>query len=394
MTSRVLIIDDDAHLLSSFRRQLSGYFDLEIAQGGRQGIDTVIAAQQDRKPFAVVVSDMRMPELDGIETLVRIKEIAPDTIRMMLTGNADQQTAIDAVNLGQIFHFYNKPVSPEYLANGIRTGIEQYRLVTAERELLEKTLSGSISLLCDVMSLNDPAAARISARLHDYVRRLTIEFNMPQRWVLEIAARLAPLGKAMIPMEIQAKLRSGARLDEVERSVVDQSPETARHLIANIPRLAKVAEIIYLQDRGFDGSGFPDNGPKGADIPLDARLLKILKDLAAIVETSDTGVASPQAFAEMNKRKQVYDPQLLSRVRLCLEREAAERPANLLRVPLADLKPGHVLASDVKLSNGHQIFPSGITISAVHLERLRILRRICTFVEPIDVKEALQEEAS
>ncbi|HMA50255.1 MAG TPA: HD domain-containing phosphohydrolase [Magnetospirillaceae bacterium] len=392
MTDRVLIIDDDHHLLSSFRRQLGTQFDLETAQGGSQGVDAVIAAQHEQKPFAVVVSDMRMPGMDGIETLLRIKEVAPDTVRMMLTGNADQQTAIDAVNQGQIFRFYSKPTSPEYLANGLRSGAEQYKLVTAERELLEKTLSGSINLLCDVMSLNDPFAARISARLRDYVRRLITEFKMPQRWPLEIAATLAPLGKAMIPLELQAKMKVGAPLNEAEQSVVEQAPETARHLIANIPRLAKVAEIVYLQDRGYDGSGFPQNGPKGADIPLDARLLKILKDLAAIVES--TGTANNQAFAEMDKKRAVYDPQLLAKVRLCLVRDSSAPPPNLLRIPLASLKAGHVMASDLRLSNGHLIFASGTPIGEPQLERLKALRRIFTFIEPIEVKDVIPRESA
>jgi response regulator RpfG family c-di-GMP phosphodiesterase len=385
MTDKVLIIDDDQHLLSSFRRQLGTQFDLVTAQGGQQGIDAVMMARQEKAPFAVVVSDMRMPGMDGVETLTRIREVAPDTVRMMLTGNADQQTAIDAVNQGQIFRFYSKPTSPDYLAAGLKSGIEQFKLITAERELLEKTLSGSISVLCDVMSLNDPFAARISARLRDYVRRLISEFNMPQRWPLEVAATLAPLGKAMIPLELQAKLKVGAPLNEAEQSVVDQAPETARHLIANIPRLSKVAEIVYLQDRGYDGSGFPANGPRGADIPLDARLLKILKDLAAIVE--NTGSANAAAFAEMEKRKAAYDPQLLAKVKICLQKAAAAVPANILRVPLSGLQPGHVLASDLRLSNGHLIFASGTPMQEAQLERLRALRKIFTFVEPIDVKE-------
>jgi response regulator RpfG family c-di-GMP phosphodiesterase len=384
MTDRVLIIDDDHHLLSSFRRQLVGPFALTVAQGGQEGIDSVLAAAQDGSPFAVVVSDMRMPGLDGIETLTQIKEIAPDTVRMMLTGNADQQTAIDAINNGQIFRFYSKPVSPDFLAGGLKTAIEQYKLITAERDLMEKTLSGSINLLSDVMTLNDPVAARLSNRLRDYVRRLTIEFKMPQRWPLEIAATLAPLADSLIPGETLAKYRRGEALNDLERSMVEQAPETARRLIANIPRLSKVADIIYLQDRGFDGSGFPADGPKGGEIPFDARLLKILKDLAAIVEGS--GAPNAQAFTLMDAKKSVYDPQILSKVKVCLQREAPAENVNILRVPLNGLQLGHVLATDLKLTNGHVIFTADTPMQAPQLERIRSLRKIFAFVEPVMVK--------
>ena len=383
MADRVLIIDDDPHLLSSFRRQLVEQFAIETAQGGDKGIDAVLEAQQKHDPFKVVVSDMRMPGLDGVETLTRIREIAPDTVRMMLTGNADQQTAIDAINQGHIFRFYAKPTSAEYLAAGLRAAIEQYKLLTAERELLEKTLSGSISLLCEIMTLNDPLAARISARLRDYVRRLTVEFKMPQRWQLEVAAILSPLADALLPHDIIVKRRLGQPLDDKETAMVEYAPESARHLVANIPRLEKVAEIIELQYRNFDGSGSPKDGPRGTDIPFDARLLRILRDLAEIVER--TGVPNAAAFAGIDQRREVYDPKLLATVRACLEKTGAAPPPAMRKLKLADLRSGHVLQSDIKLTNGHHILAAGTLIGEAQIARLRTLRKIMDFVEPIDV---------
>lgn len=383
MADRVLLIDDDQHLLSSFRRQLAGRLEMETAQGGEKGIDVVMEAQQRSNPFAVVVSDMRMPGLDGIETLSRIREIAPDTVRMMLTGNADQQTAMDAINQGQIFRFFAKPTSADYLASGIKAGIEQYQLITAERDLLEKTLSGSVNLLSEIMTLNDPAAGRLSGRLKEYVRRLTVEFKMPQRWQLEVAAALSPLGNTMIPPEILAKKRSGAALDDAERDMFERAPEIARNLIANIPRLGKVAEIIHLQDRDFGGGGFPSTGPQGAELPLDARLLRILKDLASIIEAS--GCSHAAAFAEMAKRGRAYDPQLLSKVRVCLEKEPALPAGKRKKISLVDLTEGATLASDLRLDNGHMIFPAGTQMGMAQIERVRNLLKIFMFKEPVEI---------
>ena len=149
MGERCLIVDDDHHLLSALRRQLGERFDLETAQGGQQAIEAVREAAGQRDPFAVVVCDMRMPGMDGIETLKRIRDLAPDTVRIMLTGNADQQTAIEAINQGSIFRFYTKPCSQEQLEAGLEAALGQYRLVTAERELLESTLAGSIKVLVE-----------------------------------------------------------------------------------------------------------------------------------------------------------------------------------------------------------------------------------------------------
>ncbi len=135
MTEKVLLVDDDTVMLSVFRHQLDGRFDVVTAVGG----DDALAAVESDGPFAAVVCDMRMPGMDGIEVLGKIREIAPDTVRIMLTGHADLKTAMDSINQGNIFRFLTKPCPADDLARGIEAGLRQYRLVAAERELLERT---------------------------------------------------------------------------------------------------------------------------------------------------------------------------------------------------------------------------------------------------------------
>jgi response regulator RpfG family c-di-GMP phosphodiesterase len=383
MGERILIVDDDHHLLSALRRQLGERFELETAQGGQHAIDAVRAANDKRDPFAVVVCDMRMPGMDGIETLKRIRDLAPDTVRIMLTGNADQQTAIEAINQGAIFRFYTKPCSQEQLETGLDAALAQYRLITAERDLLEKTLAGSVKVLVEVVSLNDPVAHAMATRLREWLRILTEEFRMPQRWRLEIAASLISIGQVAIPPELMARKRQGAKLSPEEESIFEQAPATGRNLISHIPRLAGVAEIVYLQDRGFDGSGFPADGPKGTDIPLDARLLKILKDLALAAEG---GELTKSTFAEIEKRKNQYDPQLLARVKSCLEGLGRVAPATIIEVSLAALRPGQEVLSDIRLANGHLILAANTKLSGAQIERLKNLRKIFEFVEPVKVR--------
>src|SRR5439155_4803424 len=115
MPDKILCVDDELNILKAYQRVLNGPFLIETATSGQDGLALVSADD----PFAVVVSDMRMPGMDGIEFLRKMKEVAPDTVRMMLTGNGDQQTAIDAVNKGNIFRFLPKPCSPEDLGQAI-----------------------------------------------------------------------------------------------------------------------------------------------------------------------------------------------------------------------------------------------------------------------------------
>jgi response regulator RpfG family c-di-GMP phosphodiesterase len=380
MEETILLVDDEPSLLSALRRQLSETFDITTAEGGEQALAAIGNAREE--PFAVVVCDMRMPGMDGIEVLKRIKAMSPDTVRIMLTGNADQQTAIEAINTGSIFRFFSKPCPIETLSEGLRAALDQYRLVTAERELLEKTLSGTIKVLADVMSINDPAASALATRLRDWVRFLTAEFKLPQRWQLDVAASLIPIGKMAIQPDLIAKKKSGQELTAVERDIFVRMPEAGRNLIASIPRLSKVAEIIYLQDRGFDGSGFPKDGPVGSAIPIDARLLKILKDLA---EATEGGPPTAAAFAILDSRRQEYDPLLLRKVRTCLEAKGAEAQSEV-DIPVAGLRAGMVVLSDVRLENNHLIVPANTQLSDGQIERLRNLRKIFSFIEPIQVR--------
>ncbi len=383
MGERVLLIDDDVNLLAGLQRQLRKIFDIVTAEGGAAALAAVEAAQADHKPFAVALCDMRMPGMDGIEVLRRIKDLAPDTVRMMLTGNADQETAINAINHGNIFRFFTKPCPAETLAEGLAAGVEQYRLITAERDLLEKTVAGSLKMLVDVVSMNDPVAYGQATRLREWVRLLTIEFKMPQRWVLEMAATLVPIGQVAVPFELQTKKRQGEELTETERQIFERAPEAARNLISNIPRLGKVAEIVYLQDRGFDGSGFPADGPVGDAIPLDARLLKILKDLS---EVSGSNSPSANAFAQLEKNGARYDPLLLRKVRACLEIQGAQTVPTEADLPVSALRPGHFVMTDIKLANGHLILAANTLLSGVQIERLRALRKIFPFAEPVRVR--------
>ncbi len=383
MAERVLLVDDDPNLLSALQRQLRKQFDLTCAEGGAMALQAVADAGEKRQPFAVVVCDMRMPGMDGIEVLSRIRTLAPETVRLMLTGNADQQTAIDAINRGSIFRFFTKPCPAEDLAVGIQAGIDQHHLITAERELLESTLAGSIKVLADVVAMNDPVAYGLATRLREWVRLLSVEFKLPRSWQLDMAAMLLPIGQVSIPPELVAKKRRGEALTGAEEALFIRAPEAGRNLIANIPRMSKVAELIWLQDRGYDGSGFPAEGPKGNDIPFDARLLKILKDLA---ESCPSGILDPTAFAQLDRNRTQYDLTLLSKVRSCLMSLLGSTQPVEVEVPVSTLRTGNLVLSDIRLTNGHLILSANTMLSAAQVERLRALGKIYSFVEPVRVR--------
>ncbi|MGD0482863.1 MAG: response regulator [Terracidiphilus sp.] len=134
MTNQILFVDDDQHLLDSFRRNLHSDFTIETAPGGKEAL----AAIHLFGPYAVVVSDMRMPGLSGAEFLARVRELSPHTVRILLTGHNDLKRAIAAVNEGQIFRYLAKPCSKDEMVSAIHLGLAQYRDNVEAGELIKE----------------------------------------------------------------------------------------------------------------------------------------------------------------------------------------------------------------------------------------------------------------
>lgn len=251
MNERILCVDDDPRVLQAYQRALHKKFSIEGAVSGEEALELIAR----NGPYAVIVADMRMPGMNGIQLLVKVGEIAPDSVRMMLTGNADQQTALDAVNEGHIFRFMTKPCAPDCFAKVLEAGIEQYRLITAEHELLSHTLSGSVKVLTDVLGLVNPTAFGRASRVHRLVRQISREMGVQRPWLLEIAAMLSQIGCVAIPEETLLKVFNGQELSIAEQKAFLQHAQTGRDLLISIPRLEEAAEIIAHQNDLYNEIG-------------------------------------------------------------------------------------------------------------------------------------------
>jgi FixJ family two-component response regulator len=132
--NKVLFVDDEIPILEGYRRLLHREFPVTTAVGAEEGL----AAIRTEGPFAVVISDMRMPGMTGAEFLAKVREKSPATIRMLLTGYSDLDAAISAVNQGQIFRYLTKPCEKEILVEAIQSGLDIYRSAIAEKEIVKK----------------------------------------------------------------------------------------------------------------------------------------------------------------------------------------------------------------------------------------------------------------
>lgn len=382
MSLKILCVDDDANVLAGYQRALRKQFRIDTALSGQAGL-TLLDTQG---PYAVVVADMNMPRMNGIQFLMEVRRRTPDTVRIMLTGNADQQTAIAAVNQGHVFQFLTKPCPPEALASALQQGLRQYQLVTAERELLEKTLNGSIKVLVDVLSMADPQAFGFGQKLRDSMRAFALALNVEQTWELELAAMLSPIGYVTVPPVVLQKHRAGFSLAGQERDMIERVPELGANLLANIPRLESVARIVRYQAKRYDGTGFPADEVKGDDIPVGARILKVLADM---VQLEAKGLPRFKALEQMRARTGWYDPRVLNAAFACFDvylPEGSATPAPHRAVALSELRVGDILVDKVESKDGVVMASPGTEVTQMVLQKLHNFAQLSGLKEPILVE--------
>ncbi len=361
MHSKILFVDDDPNILDGFQRQLRKLFAVHTALGGEAGVRAV----SEQGPFAVIVSDLRMPGMDGIRFLATVREMAPDSVRIMLTGNADLQTAIEVVNEVNIFRFLTKPCDPQALALALEAGVRQYQLITAEHEILEKTLRGSIKVLSEILQLVNPEAFGRASRIAYLAKKIARTMQEPHVWKIETAAALSQIGCVILPEAALKKLYSGREFTPEESQLFSMHPFIASDLISNIPRMGGVAEIIANQAKNFDGSGVPQDSRKGGEIPLGARILRVVLDFDSL---QAGGVPATEALDKMADRDGRYDPDVLAALETALG-IALEFEERLLEV--AQLADGMVLAQDVMIRDGRLLVARGYRVNRTLRERMK-----------------------
>ncbi len=359
MAEKILLVDDDSNILDGYRRSLSQEFRMETAQGGPQAL----ALATDNGPYAVVISDMRMPGMDGIQLLSRIKAVSPDTIRVMLTGNADTETAIHAINEGNIFRFLNKPCSREVMAKTMTAALVQYRLVTAEKQLLEQTLSGSLQVLTEVLSLVNPAAFGRAERARRYIHHIVSAMKLRNPWQYEVAAMLSQLGCVTLAPETIDAVYSGETLSANEQAQYDAHPSVAYALLSKIPRLEPIAWMIEHQNRLIareDDSQMPD-------MHLGAEILRLV---LAYETKIHMGASRTEAAHYLAKKNTNFSPEFFQAL-VTLDPNAEDGGTRSCRIE--DLAPGMIIQQEMKTFDGALLVSKGQEVTSTVISKLKNL---------------------
>lgn len=374
MLSHVLLVDDDPLICQSYQRQLAGQFRLEVAHSGKEGLQRL----ECDGVYPVVVADVMMPQMNGIQFLSRVRQLSPQTTRIALTGSDEPGDMARAVNEGEVFRFLTKPCPASKLAEALTAGLRHYHLVVAEKELLSRTLTGALGLVNEVLSLVNPTAFGRTGRIQQIARQLAEHEGISDTWKISVAATLSQAGCVTVPEHILQKVQKRQPLTAAEEEAFRHHPEVGKSLVERIPRLEEVAELVALQQADyFDIIGTPNFA-----IPTGARILRVAIDYALL---SAGGLSDTAAVQELRRRRRCYDPAILDSLEQVLG--VAGSKADPARVSIDELEEGMVFTANVLDVDGSVLVTCGQAVTRLLLKRLvqyNVMSR--PLKQPLDVQ--------
>ncbi len=403
----VLCVDDEISILKSLQRLLMAVgFDVVTATGGEQALLLL-----EKREFAVIISDMRMPGMTGAEFLQLAAQRCPDSQRLVLTGYADIDSTIMAVNKGQIQHYIQKPWSNEALVVQVRESAEKYLLVKQNLELrsklsvqnqklkemnhvLEQHVSKRTTQLRKVLKqlqvehqslldllfnfisvnpyLNGHFAQHVARTCHLLCSHLKVEPKEQQQIVM--AGLLSQLG--LLGMDPTLYSKSYHALDGTERQQYYTHPAMAQLMLLPASHLAQMSDAIYHQYERYNGSGSPDH-LVGTDIPLGARIVALARDFWLMIEKQEgpQGSAFSNAIAQLKMQQgSSYDPVLLQILSdLPADELSGDELISSAHIQLEsdELQVGMVLERPLYNENRILLLPHGHVFSIQSIAKLR-----------------------
>jgi response regulator RpfG family c-di-GMP phosphodiesterase len=350
----ILCVDDEPRIVEGLAVQLRRDYQVLAANGGNSALQIL----KDKGAPAVIVSDMRMPGMDGATLLKHVKQLYPETTRILLTGEPGRDAAIAAVNEGQIFRFLTKPCPPDQLRSAIDAGVVHHRLLIAEKVLLQETLIGCIKALVDILAITNPVAFGRATRVKRLATDLAASAGRPNFWQLEAAAMLSQIGYISLPIELVEKLYYGKRLTAEERVLADGAPAVAQRLLGHIPRLEQVMEILAASQSKVE---LPDGLVKdGVSI-----LRLVLEYDAQVAQGHSPEIAQSSVRAQSGR----FDGKLIENLESLVGLSASA--PEVREVVVGRVTPGMVFMDDLYTQIGTLLVPKGFEVTEAFLERAR-----------------------
>lgn len=348
MNNKILCVDDEESILRGFQLNLRKDFELHLAGNGQEGLEVF----EREKGFALVLSDMRMPEMDGATMLSKIKAIDPEVVTVLLTGHTDFESAIAAVNEGNVFRMLSKPCPPETLIKVLKDGLAQHDLVISKRILLDQTLRGAVDALAQSLSTAKPLFFGRAQRVRRIAKEIGEKLNVPNAWRLDVASVFSQLSYISIPEAVSEDVYHNRKLSSEVKEMVKKLPDDTQKIIQKIPGLEEVGEILSKLDIQYRFET-----PDQEGIRLSASILKVALDYDYYEQQGHDKSLIVQTLVG---RTNEYDPTITESLSQLLL--IAEQSFRLEEIAIKKLEIGMRLAQDLRLDDGFLVASSGADI--------------------------------
>jgi response regulator RpfG family c-di-GMP phosphodiesterase len=355
---RVLFVDDEQRLLESLAVLLRRDYDVQLATSGAEALQRLL----ELKDVAVVVSDFRMPNMDGATFLHEVMLRAPTATRILLTGEAGVEGAKEAVNKGQIFRFLTKPCPTDQLKDALQAGLEMHRLANAERLVMQETLLECIAALMEVLAVTNPVAFGRAQRIKRLVADMAGSLECGQFWQLEAAALLSQIGYFAESPELAEKVYYGRPLSSAEQARATAVPGNAQRLFEHVPRLEPVIQIITALNWKDDAVARLGTGMIG----LGTRILCVALEYDLL---TTQGIARAEILRRLRTREPRFTSMVLGAFEATLK--ARPEPEREIVAPLRDAKAGMRLREEIRNATGALLVPIGFEVSERLIDRLQ-----------------------
>jgi response regulator RpfG family c-di-GMP phosphodiesterase len=358
--SHILCVDDEARVVEGLKLSLRHDYEVHTALSGEEGLRKL----KELGGVDVVISDMRMPGMDGATFLKQVMRQYPETSRILLTGDPGRDAVVLAVNEGQIFRFLTKPCPPDKLKTAVDAAFLHHRLMTAERRMLEETVIGCIQALVDVLAIVNPIAFGRASRNKRLAMGFAASLGCTGYWQLEGAMMLSQLGYVSLPVELVEKLYYGERLTPEEQVLADGVPEVASKLLGHVPRLDPVIQILDAARVSDEQLRQLGNGTIG----LAARILQLTLDYDTLVSRGNEINVAVQMIRTKAPR---YGEELIEQFAGFVG--ATPSSSEIRDMALRFVQPGMTIMQDVRTHSGTLLIPRGMEVTEPFIVRLRSL---------------------
>jgi len=413
----VLFVDDEANILSSLKRLFRplGYR-IFTAESGAQGLEIM-----DREIVDLVVSDMRMPEMDGAQFLEKVRERWPDAVRILLTGYAEIGSTIDAINKGQIYRYVSKPWEDNDITLTVKYALQQKLLeheklrlekltnkqneelvslnarleekvlarteelnqtmqfLEVAHEKLKKSFTTSVRVFSNLIEMRNPSKSGHSRRVAELVRNLAQSMGLSAEEVNDtfIAGLLVDIGKIGLPDNLLDKPFQSLRVDE--RTEVSKFPIKGEMALMALEQLHGAAKLIRSHRERFDGMGYPDH-LSGLDIPLGARIIALAVDYdsALMGTTFVKPLKRTEALHLVQEGKgKRYDPMVVEAfVAEITKTPLVAEDMTELMLRSGQVKPGMLMSRELITHSGDMLLSKGNVLNEKLIDQIRGFERL------------------